>query len=188
MFDNIKMLLEIAFGKSAVATYWEHIDAFTSVGYFSPTDDPKDVYFINVKHRNLGSLTALIFSFGFFVDGEEQLNLTKRNEHQFKIFATVIKEISLIVSKSAKENLVILFSAKRENDSEEDYQSRISLYSLLAETQQKRIGFGLGRLETKEGKLFYLTNLDIPKIKVLKILSDADLLSLINIKQLFLKK
>lgn len=187
MFENIKLLLEIVFNKSAVQTYWDKIDDESSIGYFSPTDSKDDVYFINVKHGKLKNLNTLIFSFGFFVDGKAESSLTKRNDNQYKIFATVIKEINAIVKKLNKENLVILFTAKKENDSEEDYQRRVSLYSLLAESQQKILGFGLMRLETEEGKLFCLVNQNVSKLSILKILSDAKLLSLANVKQLFKK-
>lgn len=187
MFKNIKTLLEIVFNKSAVTTYWEHIDATSSVGYFSPTDNELDVYFINVKHGQIQDLNTLIFSFGFFNRGKDDISLTKRNKHQYKIFSTVIKEIHSIVSKLDKAKLVILFTAKRENDKEADYHRRISLYSLLAETEQKRLGFSLGKLDIDGGKLFYLTGTEVSKISLLKILSDAKLLNLANVKRLFAK-
>lgn len=179
MFKSLMALLEIGLSKNPIKVYWEKQDAFTRIGYFTP--DGIDVQFITLSHQEIGSTPLLFVTFGGFVHGQRKLSLTGKNKGQFLILGTVLRAVEAEISNDT----IVIFTAKREFDSEEGYEHRKSFYSLIAQAQHKRLGGSLGEIDIEGGKLFYLSKRNVLKLEVLKMLKSQEMISMQTVKSLF---
>jgi hypothetical protein len=181
MFKSLMSLLEIGLTRNPIKVYWEAEDAFTKIGYFTP--DEINVQFITLSHQQIDDTPLLFVTFGSFVNGQRKLALTGKNRDQFLILGTVLQAVEAEVSKDT----VVLFSAKREFDSDEGYEHRKGFYSTIAQAQHKRLGGSMGELDIDGGRLFYISRRSVSKLEVLAMLKSQKMISMQTVKSLFRK-
>lgn len=185
MFGALKALFEIGLSKNPIKVSWEKVDSRTRIGYF--TVDQLDVHYITLSRVLVAETPLLSVSFGRFVNGRQEIALSKKNKDQFLVLGTVLRAIKQEVDQMAAEPVVV-FTAKADSDSPSDFEKRKSVYRHIAQIQHKKMGGCFGDFTIDGGHLFYICSKSISRIEILSLLKSEDALSIETIADIFKRK
>lgn len=147
---------------------WKKLDSTTEYATFSSETQTFAIYISDIdlhkftlpdtleQYRNLKVLNIV---FGVVnKDGQVELALTKQNKPFLPL--SVVKNAILHRSSHVKADIVV-FAAKSEHETREDFEKRSGLYSTLVSAYAKQGNFSFKRYKDKSGTYFVLIKYEI---------------------------
>lgn len=184
-----ELFLEVLSGNSKVKISWEQQSPSKSLGYF--TLDNKIVYGIRkiALSRDISKkdFDISFIVFGWFDNGVLNYSLLRDSLYPNSVLNVILSEINA----ELKIGKMVIFLAKRNNESEELYQKRFSFYDALLQLRARKYGYSAVTFENEQHEMVFCITSDktaskLSKIEVLKLcytLNSDDWLSFSNAKR-----
>jgi hypothetical protein len=144
---------------------WEQQNSILRVGYFSI--DNEIVYGIRetrISHKEIDYASIrhdIVFvDFGYFLNGNLKYNLLKQSTYPLKVLGIINSEIT----KVAKDNIVIFFS-KRGEDDDNSYNKRTSFYERMVTLNSGQRGYTSKVIKLNSDEtMFMISKQDVSQI------------------------
>ena len=187
-FKDWLELFEMLKGDSKIPIQWEVYSGNQNRGFF--TIDNKIVYGIRkisiIKEKSKLKKDIIYFDFGNFVNGEIQFNLLKKSLYPASVMNYVMTEMKKTIQENPDK--IIIFSSKRNNESQDDYDKRTNFYSAILNINARQNDYQTLEFDNLEHEHVFCASkesLNVSKIDLIKVCSNLqdDWLNFSNAKR-----
>lgn len=164
-------LSELLQGDSPIELSWSIVSSAKKIAEFKTSDEIFGISLTNFKTKNDPMFpdldyNLLIVSFG---SKKEEGKYSHKLKRTSSFPASVLNTVITAIKSELKDDQILIFSAKRSEDSEEEFKKRKRFYEILSKMYERK-GYNLEIVETsEENKFFFLSKEELVRKDLLRI-------------------